>query len=69
MLNVAFALVPAGDDDRLAVFSAQLVAGPLYLIITALVGAVVLVIGEADRIENQMVMGIPLSIWVVSTNS
>lgn len=60
MLNVAFALVPAGDDDRLAVFSAQLVAGPLYLIITALVGA--LVIGEADHIENQMVMDIPLSV-------
>ena len=55
MLNIALALVPSGDDDRQAVFSAQTVAGPAYLVIAALVGMVMLVIGEADRIENQVV--------------
>ena len=55
MLNVTLALVPAGDDDGQAVFSAQPVAGQAYLVIASLVGMVVLVVGEADRIENQMV--------------
>ena len=55
MLNVALALIPARDDDGQAVFFAQPVAGPAYLVIAALVGMVVLVVGEADRIENQMV--------------
>ena len=55
MLNIALALVPAGDDDGQAVFSAQPVTGPAYLVIAALVGMVVLVVGEADRIKNQMV--------------
>ena len=55
MLDVALALVPAGDDDGQAVFSAQPVTGPAYLVIAALVGMVVLVVGEADRIKNQMV--------------
>ena len=41
-------------------FSAQLVAGPTYLVIAALVGVVVLVVGEANRIENQMVVNILL---------
>ena len=53
MLNVALALIPARDDDGQAVFFAQPVAGPAYLVIAALVGMIVLVIGEADRIENQ----------------
>ena len=55
MLNVALALVPAGDDDGQAVFFAQSITGPAYLVIAALVGMVVLVVGEADRIKNQMV--------------
>ena len=55
MFDVALAFVPAGDDDRQAVFSAQSITGPAYLVIAALVGMVVLVVGEADRIENQMV--------------
>ena len=55
MLNIALALIPTGDDDGQAVFSAQSVAGPAYFVIAALVGMVVLVVGEADRIENQMV--------------
>ena len=55
MLNVALALIPARDDDGQAVFFAQPVAGPAYLVIAALVGMVVLVVGEADRIEDQMV--------------
>ena len=55
MLNVALALILAGDDDGQAVFFAQPVAGPAYLVIAALVGMVVLVVGETDRIKNQMV--------------
>ena len=55
MLYVTLALVPAGDDDRQTVFSAQSVTDPAYLVIAALVGMVVLVVGEADRIEDQMV--------------
>ena len=55
MLNIALALVLARDDDRQAVFSAQSVAGPAYLVIAMLVGMIVLVVGETDRIENQMV--------------
>ena len=51
MLNIALALIPAGDDDRQAVFSAQSITGPAYLVIAALVGMVVLMVGEADRIE------------------
>ena len=55
MLNVALALILAGNDDGQAVFFAQPVTGPAYLVIAALVGMVVLVVGETDRIENQMV--------------
>lgn len=33
MLNIALALVPARDDDRQAVFSAQPVTGPAYLMV------------------------------------
>ena len=51
MLNIALALVPARDDDGQAVFSTQPVTGSTYLVIAALVGMVVLVVGEADRIE------------------
>lgn len=60
MLNVALALVPAGDDDGQTMFFAQPVADPAYLMVAALVGMVVLVVGEADRIENQMVVNMPL---------
>ena len=41
-------------------FFAQPVAGPAYLVIAALVGMVVLVVGEADRIENQVIMDVIL---------
>ena len=41
-------------------FSTQLVAGPAYLVIATLIGMVVLVVGEADRIENQMVVNMSL---------
>ena len=60
MLNVALALIPARDDDGQAVFFAQPVAGPAYLVIAALVGMVVLVVGEADSIENQVIMDVIL---------
>ena len=61
MLNIALALVTARDDDGQAVFSAQSVTGSAYLVIAAFVGMVVLVVGEADRIENQMVVNMPLA--------
>ena len=51
MLDVAFALVLAGDNDGQAVFSAQAVADLAYLVIAALVGMVMLMVGEADRIK------------------
>ena len=35
-------------------------AGPAYLVIAALLRMVVLLVGEADRIENQMVVNMPL---------
>ena len=35
MLNVALALVPTGDDDGQAVFSAQPVTGPAYFVIVS----------------------------------
>ena len=41
-------------------FSAQSVASSAYLVIAALVGMVVLVVGEADRIENQVIMDVIL---------
>ena len=52
MFDVALALVPARDDDGQAVFSTQPVAGPAYLVIATLVGMVVLVVGETDRIKK-----------------
>ena len=60
MFNVALALIPAGDDNGQAVFFAQPVADPAYLMVAALVGMVVLVVGEADRIEDQMIMNMSL---------
>ena len=60
MFNVALALIPTGDDDGQAVFFAQPVADPAYLMVATLVRMVVLVVGEADRIENQMIMNMPL---------
>ena len=60
MLDVARALVPAGDDDRQTVFSEEPIAGPAYLVIAGLVGMVVLLVGETGRIENQMVVNMPL---------
>ena len=60
VLNVALALVLAGDNDGQAMFSTQPIAGPAYLVIAAFVGMVVLVVGEADRIKNQMVVNMSL---------
>ena len=54
------ALVSARDDDGQAVFSTQLVAGPAYLVIATLVGMIELVVGEADCIENQIIVNISL---------
>ena len=51
MLNIALALIPAGDDNGQAVFSAQSVAGLAYLMIAVLVGMVLFVVNEANRVE------------------
>mgnify|MGYP007020501102 CR=1 FL=1 len=56
MLNVALALVPAGNDDGQAMFFADLVTGAADEVIAPLIGVIVLVILKADRIENQVVM-------------
>ena len=69
MINITLALVPAWNVAEQTVFSAQPVTGSVCRVITAFVGTVVLAVGEANRIENLMVMILPLSIWVVSTNS
>ena len=59
MLNVAFSIVPAGDDDGQAVFFADPVTGAADEVIAPLIGVIVLVVLKADRIENQVVMNIP----------
>ncbi len=56
VLDVALALVPAGDDDGQAMFFADTVAGATDLMVASLVGVVVPVILETDRIENQVIM-------------
>ena len=60
MLNVALALVLTGDDHRQSVFLAQPVAGAADKMVASLIAVVVLVIHEADGIENQMVMNMSL---------
>ena len=60
MLNIALALIPAGDNDGQAMLFADTVAGAADLMVAALVGMVVLVVGEADRIENQVIMDVIL---------
>ena len=69
MFNIAFALVLSGDDDGQTVFFAKPVRSAADEVIAPLIGVIVLVILKADRIENQVVMNISLSMWVVSTNS
>ena len=51
MLNVALALVPSGDDNGQAVFFADPVAGAADEVIAPLIGVIVLVVLETDRIE------------------
>ena len=58
VLNVALALVPAGDDDRQAMLLADPVAGTADEVIAPLIGVIVLVVLKADRIENQVVMNV-----------
>lgn len=55
MLNVALALVLPADDDGQSMFFTNTVAGAADVVIASLIGMVVLVIREADRIENQVV--------------
>lgn len=55
VLNVALALVPAGDDDRQAMLLADPVAGTADEVIAPLIGVVVPMVLETDRIENQVV--------------
>lgn len=60
MLNVALALVTAMDDDGQAVFSTQPVIGPEHLVVVTFIGMVMLVVGETDRIENQILVNMSL---------
>ena len=58
MLNVALALVPAGNDDGQAMFFADPVTGAADEVIAPFIGVIVLVVLKADRIENQVVMNV-----------
>lgn len=58
MLNIALALIPSGDNDGQAMLFADTVTGATDLVVTPLVGVVVLVVGEADRIEYQVIMDV-----------
>lgn len=53
MFNIALALALSWDDDRQTVFLAKPVGSTADIVIAPLVGMVVLVIREADRIENR----------------
>ena len=63
MLNVALALVPAGNDDGQAMFFADPVTGAADEVIAPLIGVIVLVVLKADRIENQVIMDV-VSVYV-----
>ena len=60
MFNIALTLVLSWDDNGQTVFLAKPVRSAADIVITPLVGMIVLVIREADRIENQMVMDVIL---------
>ena len=55
VLNVALALVPAGNDDGQPTFFADPITGAADEVIAPLIGVIVLVALKADCIENQMV--------------
>ena len=59
MLNVAFPLLLAGNDDGQAMLLTKPIRGAANFIVAALVGVVVLVIREADGISNHMIMDVP----------
>ena len=52
MLNIALALVLAGDNDGQAMLFTDTVAGTADFMVASLVGVVVPVVLEADRIED-----------------
>lgn len=56
VFDVALALVPAWDDDGQAMLLADPVAGTADEVIAPLIGVVVPVVLETDRIENQVIM-------------
>ena len=57
---VSFPLQPGEQIFQAGGHRDQPVDGPAYFVIAAFVGMVVLVVGEAARIENQMVVNMPL---------
>ena len=58
MLNIALALVPAGNNDGQAMLFADTVAGTADFMVASLVGVVVPVVLETDRIEDQVIMDV-----------
>ena len=58
VLDVALALIPAWDDNGQAMLLADAVAGTAYLMVAPLVGVVVPVVLETDRVENQVIMDV-----------
>lgn len=60
MLDVAFAFALSGNNNGKSMLLTELVTGTADLVVAALIGVVVLVINKADRIENQMIVDMPL---------
>ena len=58
VLDVALALVTAGNDDGQAMLLADTVAGAADLMVAPLIGVVVPMVLETDRIENQVIMDV-----------
>ena len=58
MLNIALALVLAGDNDGQAMLFTDTVAGTADFMVASLVGVVVPVVLETDRIEDQVIMDV-----------
>ena len=58
MLNIALALIQAGDNDGQAMLFADTVAGAADLMVASLVGVVVPVVLKTDCVENQVIMDV-----------
>ena len=60
MLNIALALIPAGDNDGQTTLLSDPVTSAADLMVASLVGVVVPVILETDRIEDPVIISMVL---------